>query len=202
MSTSRVLESLTQEYAANIIKAEAFLTSRGLTTEDAATYRLGVVVDDSNPESVPYLDRLSIPYQTPAGVIDIRYRTMEEGVRPKYMSRPGAKGHIFNVGALWMDSDTIAICEGEFDAIVMDLFSGIPAVGIPGVNLWKPHFGRLFMDYDRVLVIGDGDEAGREFSKNLASKIENAIPIGMKEGMDVNGLYQNEGPDAIERLAA
>lgn len=200
MSTLQNLEDMTSRYERSVSLAEEYLSSRGLTIEDAATYRLGVVSDDS-PESAPYLGRLSIPYLTPAGVRDIRFRALD-GREPKYMSRPGAHGLMFNVGALWQDNDTIAICEGEMDAIVMDLFSGIPAVGIPGAQAWKKHFTKLFADYDRVLVIGDGDTAGREFARSIVSKIEQAIPIYMDDGMDVNDLYLNRGVEGVEGLVA
>lgn len=199
------LESRVTLYAGAISRAEEFLTSRGLTIADAATYRLGVVCDDS-PESAPYKGRVAIPYITPAGVKDIRFRWNlpigQRGEGPKYLTRPGQQSLIYNVAAFWRDSDTIAICEGEIDAIVMDLYSGIPAVGIPGANVWKSHYAKLFADYERVLVIGDGDQAGREFSRMVASKVEGAVPVEMKEEMDVNDLYLLEGPDAIERLVA
>lgn len=200
MSTLLDLEQMTERYERSISLAEEYLSSRGLTIADAATYRLGVVSDDS-PESAPYLGRLSIPYLTPAGVRDIRFRSLD-GSDPKYMSRPGAHGLMFNVGALWQDADTIAICEGEMDAIVMDLYSGIPAVGIPGAQAWKKHFAKLFADYDRVLVIGDGDAAGREFVRSVVSKIDHAIPIHMDDGLDVNELYLLHGVEAVEGLVA
>lgn len=195
------LEEQVDRYARNISLAEEFLNGRGLTIEDAQTYRLGVVVSDDWPETAPYRGRLSIPYLTPSGVRDIRFRSLD-GTDPKYMSRPGAHGLMFNVGALWQDSHTIAICEGEMDAIVMDLYSGIPAVGIPGAQAWKKHFAKLFADYDRVLVIGDGDAAGRDFIRGVATKIDNAVPIYMDEGLDVNELYLLHGVDAVESLVA
>lgn len=193
-------ESLAARYEMNVHLAAEWLEGRGLTLEDAAAFRLGVVVDDS-PESAPYKDRLSIPYLTPAGVVDIRFRSLMP-LGPKYLSRPGAEGHLFNVAALWRDSAQIAICEGEIDAIVADLYSGIPAVGVPGVNLWKRHYRKLFADYDRVLVIGDGDEAGLEFANRIAAQMDNAVPVRMPNGLDINDLYLREGPPALEALIA
>lgn len=196
----KTVTELVDMYERNIGMAEEWLSLRGLTPADVAPYRLGVVDDDS-PESRPYRGRLAIPYLTPAGPIDIRYRALGDR-GPKYLSRPGATSHLFNVGALWRDSDVIAVCEGEFDAMVMDAFSGVPAVGAPGVESWKKHWRRLFHDYDRVLVLGDGDEAGREFAARLASTLPNAIPVQIGKGMDINDIYREHGSPALGRLVA
>lgn len=192
------VSELAEIYSANIHMAERWLAERGITVEQASIYMLGYVDDDS-PESRPYRGRVAIPYLTPAGVIDIRFRsTTDRG--PKYLSRPGAEGHLYNVGALWRDSDVIAICEGEFDTMVMDSLSGIPAVGVPGVKLWKKHYRRLFQDYERILVIGDGDDAGREFSITIASQIPNAIPVLIDKGHDINSLYVTQGQTGVVHL--
>lgn len=195
------MNDLVANYEKHLGLAEQWLAGRGLSMDMAATFRLGVVVDDS-PESRPYRKRLAIPYLTPAGVVDIRFRAMGEGRGPKYLSRPGTKGHLYNVEALFKDSDAIAICEGEFDTMVMDVYSGIPAVGVPGVSMWKRHYNRLFIDYERVLVIGDGDDAGREFASHLAGEVPNAIPVAMAPGMDINSLFAQNGDSALSRLIA
>lgn len=191
---------LVDRYERNIGMASRWLGGRGLSLADVAPYRLGVVTDDS-PESRPYQRRLAIPYLTPAGAVDIRFRTLEDR-GPKYLSRPGAQGHLFNIAALWRDSDVIAITEGEIDALVMDAFSDVPAVGVPGVQLWKKHYARLFVDYERVLVIGDGDDAGREFTATVAGSMSNAIPVLIAKGMDINDLFQQQGSGALGRLVA
>lgn len=200
MSEIKQMSTLVDMYESNIGLAENWLKERGLTLADVAPYRMGVVVDDS-PESRPYLRRLAIPYLTPSGVADIRFRSMDDR-GPKYLSRPGAEGHLYNVAALWRDSDVIAVCEGEFDTAVMDTYSGIPAVGVPGASMWKKHWRRLFVDYERVLIVGDGDEAGREFATSLAGNLPNAIAVQMARGMDINSLYAEQGHRALRHLVA
>jgi len=191
-------EDLCARYQGNIHLAAEWLESRGLNLDAAAVFRLGVVDDDS-PESAPYRGRLAIPYLTRAGVVDIRFRTLHSaGV--KYLSHPGARGHVFNVAALWRQTSTVGICEGELDAVVMDLYGGVPCVGIPGAQLWKRHYKALFSDFDRVLVFGDGDEAGREFTQKIASSMDNAFGVPLPDGMDVSDVYATAGVDALRRL--
>ena len=191
------LEAATAGYAADLPMVADYLAGRGITQDMAVTFRLGFVAHPA-PGHEPYAGRLAIPYLTPAGVVDIRFRAVGES-DAKYLSRPGATPTLFNVGAFFRQSMTIAVAEGELDTIVMDTVSGIPAVGCPGVQLWKPFYNRLFADY-RVLVMCDGDDAGRDFGKRLAREIDGATPIHLPNGQDVNSLFHAGGADAIRAL--
>lgn len=175
--------------------AGAYLADRGVTAGTAARFLLGYV---SNPMlgDEDYKGRLSIPYLTPTGVVDIRFRVLV-GDGPKYLGKPGAKTHLFNVNDLHTPSRVIAICEGELDAVIMSGECGVPAVGVPGATNWKDHYSLLFEDYDRVLVVCDGDQAGREFGKKVAREVEGALVIHMPEGMDVNEVFLQEGTDGV-----
>lgn len=177
----------------------AYLTGRGIGKEVAATYRLGSVVEPLVGDD-DYEGRLSIPYITPAGgVVDIRYRALMPEQTPKYLSRTGAESKLYNVSALLKNSETIAICEGEIDAITMDALVGIPAVGVPGANNWRRHFRLLFEDYTQVLIMCDGDQAGKEFGKRISSELDGATVIHCPEGSDVNDLYLQEGAEGIRK---
>jgi hypothetical protein len=63
---------------------------------------------------------------------------------------------LFNAVDLQKPSDTIAICEGELDAVIASQL--LPSVGVPGVKAWRPHFNRLFGGYRRVLILADNDD--------------------------------------------
>lgn len=181
--------------------AQEYLVGRGITAEIAATFRLGTVVaplDGFGHDD--YVGKLVIPYLTPSGPVDVRFRTLD-GNGPKYLSRPGARGHLFNVLALKKDSDVLAVCEGEMDTIITDAAVGIPAVGAPGAQNWKAHYSRLLVDYERVIVLTDGDDKGREFGRNLSRELDNVSLVFMPEGMDVNDVYLAEGPDGIRKRA-
>jgi DNA primase len=54
-------------------------------------------------------------------------------------------------------------------------------------------------DYRRVIVMCDGDEAGRQFGKTVCKEVETAVAVTMPSGMDVNDLYVNGGKDAVLR---
>ena len=146
-------ESLTKaakHYHSALEVAEDYLLARGLTIGQATRMGLGVVQEPLTGHE-QYRGRLSIPYVTKAGVVDLRFRSLDPAIEPKYMGLTGATTHLYNVGALFKAASFIEICEGELDTITMDCAVGVPAVGVPGVNNWKPHYTRLFADFEPCL---------------------------------------------------
>lgn len=117
---------------------------------------------------------------------------------PKYLGFPGTQTRLFNVAALHTAKDFIAVCEGEIDAITLHYKCGIPAVGVPGVNSWKPHYNRLLADFNTVFVFADGDQPGINFAKSLAKEMNTVIIINMPEGEDVNSMYLSNGPNYLQ----
>jgi len=199
LSLRESLEQATFTYQTALMEAPealAYLAGRGIDVTVAATFRLGYVAEPVLGHE-QYVNRLSIPYVTPAGVIDIRFRTLGMDDGPKYMSRTGATGHLFNVSAFGEDSPIIAITEGEMDTIVASQV--LPSVGVPGANAWKPFYHRAFQDYDRVFLLCDGDSPGREWGKRIASEIETAVPVSMPDGMDVNDYILMHGAEGLRK---
>jgi DNA primase len=197
-SQRELLERATETYAQNLVEILPYLESRGITEQTARMFRLGFV---KNPEvgHEPYIGKLSIPYLTPSGTIDIRFRALSpDAAGPKYMSRPGATTHIFNINALNKDDDTLIVCEGELDTVVATQ-AGFAAVGLPGANNWKPFYSRVLADWTKVILLCDGDNAGREMAKNLSRELDNVFPVFMPEGQDVNDVYLAEGADGLRK---
>ncbi len=190
-SQKELLGQATQKYAANIYQAEAYLKSRGITMEVARLARLGVVAEpDTGHEQ--YAGRLSIPYITKTGVVDLRFRSLNPAVEPKYMGLTGAETRMYNVLDVERAGDYIGICEGEIDTLTLSGIVGIPCVGVPGANSWKKHYTRLLADFERVFIFADGDQPGMEFARSLARELPVTI-IQLPDGTDVNSMYVQEG---------
>lgn len=141
--------------------------------------------------------RLSIPYVTASGVVDIRFRAIG-GEEPKYMGLAGAKTHMYNVRAIEAAASTLCVCEGELDAITLQFAVGLMAVGLPGANSWKTHYRRLLQDFDKIYVFADGDKAGHDFARHLAREVQGVIVVPMEEGEDVNSTYLKYGPEYLK----
>jgi DNA primase len=195
-SQRQYLLQATTEYAKHINLATEYLQTRNLLVGEVAAYHLGVV-KDALPGHEQYTGRLAIPYLTPAGVVDIRFRSMR-GEDPKYMGMPGAKTTMFNAQAVLTAGDYICVTEGEIDTVVLSVKTGHPSVGIPGVNNWRPYYAKILDDFETVIVLADGDNAGLEFGKRLSRELHNVNLLQMPEGHDVNSIIVQEGKEWID----
>ena len=168
---SKLLLEAAQRYA-QAISPEVLdvLAARGISELVAAKFQLGTVTEPHNGHEM-HEGWLSIPYITASGsCVGFKFRRIDDG-KPKYGSPTGQKAHLYNVTDITLDSPHIVVCEGELDAIVTSGEIGIPAVGVPGVAAWKPHFPKLFAGYETIYVVGDNDikedgsNPGAEFAK-------------------------------------
>jgi Toprim-like len=180
------------------------LEARGLA-DAVSPFRLGYVLDPM-PGHEQYRGMLAIPYlrRSPAGwsVASLRFGCVQDGCphehHGKYNTVLGDRPRLFNTLALQSDTDTIGLCEGEPDTMSAEL-SGIRAVGVPGVECWKPHFRLPFLGYETVYVFADGDEAGTKFAHKIAKELPNAKVIPSALGEDVNSEMVRLGRDHILR---
>ena len=190
-----LLGKAAQKYSASIHLAEDYLKQRGISLEVARLARLGVV-EEPEVGHEAYQGRLSIPYVTKTGVVDLRFRSLNPAVEPKYMGLTGADTKMYNVLDIERAGDFIGVCEGELDTLTMSACVGIPCVGVPGANSWKKHYTRLLADFERVFIFADGDQPGREFANSLARELPVTV-VQFPDGEDVNSFYINNGAEAI-----
>ena len=196
-SQRELLAKATQNYEGSLSEALPYLASRGITEATARTFRLGFV---ANPETGHelYQGKLAIPYLTPSGVIDIRFRSLNADSGPKYLSRPGASTHIYNIQALTQDTGMLVVCEGEIDTIIASQV-GFTAVGLPGANNWKPYYSRVLDGWEKIMLFCDGDNAGREMAKTISRELDNVFPVFMPDNQDVNDVFLSEGAEGLRR---
>lgn len=198
-AANRYRESLEGSPAAELLAA------RHLAGPEVQPYGLGFVADPL-PGHEQYRGRLAIPYRrwSPDGwsVVTIRFRCAHLGCtcpdHAKYLSTPGDDTWIYNTPVLLEDPDSVAVCEGELDAISANL-CGIPAVGLPGAESWQDYFTHLFVGFETVYVLTDGDVAGAKFGRTLAKALPNAKIIPCAENQDVNSEMVHNGREFIRR---
>lgn len=201
-SQKDLLERATLQYASNIEAAEDYLARRGIDLEVARSNALGVVTDPV-PGHEHLVGRLSIPYLTAAGPVNMNFRCIQDhkckdAGHPKYINLTGAGTNLYGVQYLDEAGDYIAIAEGEIDAISSNL-AGVPCVGISGAKKWQDHWNNIFEDFTRKYVYQEGDAAGKEFADRLVSEV-GAIRIVLPQGQDVNSILVEHGIDHLRSL--
>lgn len=198
-----------QEYAANLDGVMPYLLSRGISKEAAQLFMLGCATGD-------YRGRLTIPYVTPGGVVHIKYRCANaahhDGTKhvhescPKYLYEAGSKHHLFNAQVLIHAADQVVLTEGELDAVAVQAYTGLPAVGYPGVDSWhdKPHFALCFEGVGEVIVVADGEDVGRRSAERVAKSLGfSARVVELPNGTDSNSYIAEQGAAAyLERISA
>ena len=117
---------------------------------------------------------------------------------PKYMGMPGAKTTMYNAQSVLTAGSYMCVTEGELDTVVLSVKTGHPSIGIPGANNWKPYYTKILDDFETVIVLADGDNAGLEFGKKLSRELPNVNLLQMPEGHDVNSIIIQEGKEWID----
>ena len=203
---SKLLLEAAQRYAQEISpEAIVALLERGISEQVAGRFQLGTITEPMNGHEM-YDGWISIPYITAMGhCVGFKFRRLDDG-KPKYGSPTGQKAHLYNVTDVLITSPYIVVCEGELDTVITSGVLGIPAVGVPGVQAWKPHFAKLFNGYDTVYIVGDNDvkedgsNPGMEFAKRVANEILNSTIVTLPPGMDINDYYLAHGAEATKTL--
>lgn len=198
------LNSAVSKYHAALEGSPAgeFLEHRGFSLSSIERYRFGYV-QDPLPEHAQYEGMLAIPYlryhpRFGWGTVDIRFRVLDDS-KPKYVSMHGAHPRLYNTPELLRGGFEVGIAEGEIDAVTATE-CGLPTVGVPGSQSWKPHWTPLFRGYSRVWILGDGDDAGRSMVSKVADLLPNAQVVILPEGEDINSVFQKEGKQGVQRL--
>ena len=203
---SRLLLEAAQRYAQAITpEALGVLDARGICELTAARFQLGIITEPLNGHEM-HTGWLSIPYITASGsCVGFKFRRLDN-LKPKYGSPTGQKAHLYNVSDILLMKPYIVVCEGELDTVIVSGELGIPAVGVPGVAAWKPHYPKLFSGYESVYVVGDNDvkedgsNPGAEFAKRVANEVFNSVIVTLPPNMDINDYYLANGASATRKL--
>jgi DNA primase len=177
-----------------------YLEARGITPDIVNRWKLGYV------ESGTYRGRISIPYWTPAGYSAAVYRCVhlpgaacqELEHHSKYLATSGYRP-MFNVRALSVGADRVFVAEGELNAI-MSSYDGFPCVATGGKENWKEWWSYCFDGPREIVVLRDGDEAGKEFADHIKHQLRNVVVIDFPDGQDVSSYRLEHGPEGLRSL--
>ena len=186
--------------------AEEYMVRRGISA--GHMFRLGVVTaENAAPGDEQYIGMLCIPYLTPTGPVAVKFRSLRPDASTKYLIPTGQATHLYNVTDLHKKSAQIVLTEGEVDAMTFSML-GIPAVGVPGVNNWKPFYRRIFDGYEDIIIATDNDarddgtNPGQEMARHLRQELYGSRIAVLPRGYDVNSLYVEQGREALTALVS
>ncbi|MGH9371237.1 MAG: toprim domain-containing protein [Vicinamibacterales bacterium] len=138
--------------------------------------------------------RIVIPIQDECGELVAYAGRAIDGQEPKYRFPRGFRKSVvlFNLHrVLKTAARTVIVVEGFFDAFAVHQ-AGFPAVvALMGSTLSRPQADLLTTHFDQVLLMLDGDDAGRHgaaaIASTLAGRIE-VVPILLDDGMQPDQL--------------
>ncbi len=137
-----------------------FLIQKGYDAEDIKS--TGLV----NQFGEDYFhDEIIIPYLE----YGIAYQLRGKKINGKYRSAQGSKAALYGTDYI-LGENTVAIAEGELASLHLNQI-GIPAIGVPGAQTWKPEWTELLRDVKRVYIVYDADNAGKAGAEKVAKEL-------------------------------
>lgn len=137
---------------------------------------------------------ITIPYHVAGNVVLIRGKDMAG----KYLTPSGQKTRLFNTDATYSEATDMVLCEGEFDALVLEQ-QGYVAVGSPGANVWQSAWTSYFDAAKKVFICFDNDAAGNAGAEKVATALgPKARIVAMPEGVDVTDYLVTSGATVEE----
>lgn len=145
-----------------------------------------------------YVDRILWPYYQYGRLVGYVGRRLDGGDKMKYYRAEWskAKGAFFPFDYVRQHHKrerTIVLVEGEVDALVL-LQAGIPALSILGSTNWseKKRDLLLSLGFRRVIILMDGDSAGRKAAKEIKKTLHGYFDTSVMK------LAEGEDPGAMD----
>ncbi len=132
--------------------------------------------------------RLTIPIPDRDGTIAFfRLARVPDGWGPKMLSQPGSSATLYGWEHVSPETETLVICEGEFDRLVLE-GQGIPAVsGTGGATTFLPAWAEALAVVQHLFVCYDRDAAGRAGTRRVAQLLPAVRVIVLPEEVGLGG---------------
>jgi len=150
-----------------------YLVSRGVLLRTARTFGLGFYSGKGLLRG-----RIVIPIHNEAGELVAYAGRAIDGQEPKYRFPAGFRKSLvlFNLHrAIGPKPRTVVVVEGFFDAIAVHQ-AGYPVVALMGSTLSRHQADLVCGSFDRVVLMLDGDEAGRQGTTTIVRALGARTP--------------------------
>jgi DNA primase len=154
-----------------------YLAQRGIEPATADQFGVGYYAGTGLMQG-----RVVIPIHNPRGELVAYAGRAVNGERPKYRLPAGfRKGlELYNVHrAAATRSERVIVVEGYFDCLRVHQAGYRCVVGLMGCVLSEAQEKLLVEGFPTVLLMLDGDQAGREASRVIAARLSNKCSVGV-----------------------
>jgi len=159
--------------------AHPYLAERGISKETALTFGVGFYTGPGLMQR-----RLVFPIHNVAGELIAYCGRSVDQTQPRYRVPPGfAKSEVlFNLHrAAATEETSVVTVEGFFDCMKVHPAGIQPVVALMGVVLYEPQCCALLGRFQQVILMLDGDVAGRRATKIIAARLRPRCPIHVVE---------------------
>lgn len=163
-----------------------YLASRGVMPKTVRTFGLGLYTGKGLLRG-----RIVIPIHNAAGELIAYAGRAIDGQEPKYRFPAGFRKSLvlFSLHrAMAANASVVVVVEGFFDTIAVHQ-AGYPVVGLMGSTLSRQQADLLATHFHRVVLMLDGDEAGRQGAMDIAQR------LGARMSVTVISLEDGRQPD-------
>lgn len=155
----------------NIDHIHPYLIGRGITEETARTFGAGVF-----PGKGSMHGRCVLPIHNAKGELVAYAGRAIDGSEPKYKFPAGFRKslELYNLHRVPKGECTAVLVEGFFDCMKVSQ-AGYPCVALMGSSLSKTQERLLAENFAEIVVMLDGDEAGRSAAETIADRLQQVV---------------------------
>jgi DNA primase len=161
--------------------SHAYMSSRGLSKETIERFEIGYFFGQGKMKG-----RVVIPVHNRVGEL-IAYvgRAIGDKVDPKYLVPVGfhKSQELFNLHRVLAgrkEDRAVIVVEGYFGCMSLDQ-AGFPVVALMGNSLSEAQASILVSEFDHVVLMLDGNEAGREGAEKASNQIKHKLFVRVLE---------------------
>lgn len=176
-----------------------WLKNRGLTEKTLADFKIAEQVRDGKTYAI-------FPYIREGEYINAKYRNVAE--KKDMRQEGGAEPCLFGWHLIDPNCRTVAICEGELDAMTLHQV-GIPALSVnagAGNHQWIASDWQRLERFSEILVCFDADEAGQKGAQEVMHRLGNErcklVQFGSAKDANEYLLAKAEAIDFEEAIKA
>lgn len=172
-------------------RAIGYLKSRRINKQSAEKFKIGYSEKQ---------DMITVPVHSPDDICIGFVGRSVEGKEFKNSTGLLKSKTLFNLNRS-KRHDGVFVVESSFDAILLDQL-GANAVATLGATVSNKQIELIKKYFNKVFVIGDNDEAGKEMANKMAERLSNiAININLPEGYkDVSDIETEKLTEYISKI--